>query len=82
MHTYTNPFHSAHYTGSRPEITTTTTPKEYKGFQIFKISDKHFDVVKDGVLVSQMAGPNGAMQAIDKLEANQAITKGAQMVRI
>lgn len=80
MHTYTNPFHRIHYTGSKPVITDSGTPTEYRGHLIFKKSAQHFDVVKDGVLVSQMAGPDGAMQAVDRLAANQATTKGAQMV--
>ena len=64
-HTYRNPFHSANYTGSKPVIETSVKPTEYRGFLIFKIHSQHFDVVKDGVLVSQMAGPNGARQAVD-----------------
>lgn len=68
-HTYSNPFHSANYTGSKPVIATSVKPTEYRGFLIFKIHDQHFDVVKDGVLVSQMAGPNGARSAVDNVIA-------------
>lgn len=65
MHTYTNPFHNPTYTGSQPVITTNTKPTEYKGHLIFKVHSQHYDVVKDGVLLTQRAGPNGARQFID-----------------
>ena len=65
MHTYTNPFHRVHYTASSPVIRTAVQPESYRGHQIFKISAKHYDVVKDGVLVAQRAGPNGARSAVD-----------------
>lgn len=65
MHTYTNPFYSAHYTGSKPVYERDTTPKEYRGFQIFKIHADFYDVVRDGVLVAQMAGPRGAAEFVD-----------------
>lgn len=67
MHTYTNPFYSPHYQGSKPVITTSVKPDEYRGYLIFRIHKEHYDVVKDGVLVSQMAGPNGARMAVDAL---------------
>lgn len=57
MHTYTNPFHRVHYTASSPVIRTAVQPESYRGHQIFKINAKHYDVVKDGVLVAQRAGP-------------------------
>lgn len=66
MHTYTNPFHNKHYTGSKPEILTSVEPKEYAGYLIFKINDQHYDVVKDGVLITQRAGANGARRFIDE----------------
>ncbi len=65
MHAYRNPFHNANYTGSKPVIETGARPKEYRGYQIFKIHDQNYDVVKDGVLVTQRAGPNGARQFVD-----------------
>lgn len=65
MHTYTNPFHSVHYTGSKSVIETQITPQEYKGHLIFKHHAQHFDIVQHGVLISQYAGPNGARQFID-----------------
>lgn len=66
MHTYINAFHHHHYAGSKPVITTDAIPQEHKGYQIFKFNAQHYDIVKDGVLVTQMAGPNGARKAIDQ----------------
>ena len=59
MHTYTNPFHSPQYQGSKPVITTNAAPEEYKGHLIFKIHKAHFDVVQNGALVTQMAALAG-----------------------
>ena len=66
MHTYTNPFHSPQYQGSKPVITTNAAPEEYKGHLIFKINKAHFDVVQNGALVTQMAGLSGARGAVDR----------------
>ena len=66
MHTYTNPFHSQQYQGSKPIITTNAAPEEYKGHLIFKIHKTHFDVVQNGALVTQMAGLSGARAAVDR----------------
>ena len=65
MHTYINPFHNANFTGSKPVIATGVRPVEYGGHLIFKIAPQHYDVVKDGVLVTQRAGPNGARRFVD-----------------
>lgn len=67
MHTYTNPFYRPHYQGSKQVITTSVKPEEYKGLQIFKINAQNYDVVKDGALVAQMAGPNGARNRVDAI---------------
>lgn len=67
MHTYTNPFHRDRYQNSQAVISTNVEPSAYKGFLVFKHSPQHFDIVKDGVLVAQMAGPSGARKAIDKM---------------
>lgn len=67
MHTYRNPFHSANYTGSEPVITTDVTPQEYREHLIFKIHSARYDVVKDGVMVTQAAGPSGARHLVDEL---------------
>ena len=37
MHTYTNPFHSPQYQGSKPVITTNAAPEEYKGAPYLKL---------------------------------------------
>lgn len=66
MHSYTNHFHSANYQGSAPIITTNARPAEYRGHLIFKIHDQHYDVVCEGVLVGQYAGPNGARRFVDR----------------
>ncbi len=63
---YRNPFHNKHYTGSKPVIETDVKPTEYRGFLIFKHSERHFDVERDGVLTIQMAGPNGARGFCDQ----------------
>jgi hypothetical protein len=66
MHTYTNPFHSPQYQGSKQIITTNAAPEEYKGHLIFKIHKAHFDVVQNGALVTQMSGLGGARAAVDR----------------
>ncbi len=69
-HVYRNGFHDpSRYSDSitnAPTIRTTARPQNYRGFQIFKVWKNRYDVVKDGVLVRQMAGPNGARGEIDK----------------
>ena len=77
MHTYTNPFHSPQYQGSKPIITTSAAPEEYKGHLIFKIHKAHFDVVQNGALVTQMAGLNGARGAVDRRQPQAAINQTA-----
>jgi len=67
MHTYINPFHNKHYTGSKPLITTSAKPEERSGHLIFKVADQHYDIVKDGVLFTQMAGRSGAHKFVDRL---------------
>lgn len=66
MHSYTNPFHSANYQGSKPVITTDARPTEYRGHLIFKVHEQHYDVVRDDVLVGQYAGPKGAREFVDR----------------
>lgn len=46
------------------------TPKEYKGHLIYHAISS-YDIVKDGVCISQCAGPNGAQRAIDKIVAGE-----------
>lgn len=70
MTTYKNPWHKLNNRELYgPEYyTTDAKPKEYKGYLIYeRIACHVWDVVKDGVCVTQMAGPIGARNAIDKL---------------
>lgn len=65
---YKNPWHKQRDIYSGPEIfTTEAKPKEYKGYLIYHVKKDQYDVVKDGVCVSQLAGPNGAIRKIDQL---------------
>lgn len=68
--TYKNPWFSpTHYPMYGPEFyRTEAKPKKYKGFLVYKVSTVQWDVVKDGVCVTQMAGPNGAKKWIDSQE--------------
>ena len=69
MTTYKNPWHKPLNPIYGPrEYETNAKPSEYGGFLIYeRISGICFDVVKDGACVTQLAGPNGARRAIDKL---------------
>lgn len=65
---YKNPWHNPRLSHYGPEFyTTDETPEEYRGYLIYNRTPCVWDVVKDGACVTQMAGPNGARQAIDKL---------------
>ena len=74
--TYKNPWHDPKkYPLYGPaEYEADAKPEEYRGYLIYHrvrsgrpISDGAdcFDVVKDGVCLTQCAGPNGARRAID-----------------
>ncbi len=66
--TYRNPWHKPgkpEY--GPPSYATHVAPEEYKGYLIYHRISCVFDVVKDGVCVTQRAGPNGARRAIDEL---------------
>ncbi len=69
--TYINPWYNPEepeYKRIGPRLyTVRSTPKIYRGCLIYRISKEWFDVVKDGVCLTQRAGPNGARQAIDKM---------------
>ena len=46
--------------------------EEYKGHTIYARWDRFalcYDIVKDGICISQMAGPNGAKRKVDELTA-------------
>lgn len=69
MTTYSNPVHKPLKPEYGPAIySTDAKPAEYRGYLIFqRIKGAVWDVVRDGVCVSQMAGPNGARTAVDQL---------------
>ncbi len=67
-HEYKNPWHRRFDNWSGPEVfQTNSEPVEYKGYLIFEKNSVQWDVVKDGVCISQLAGPNGARQKIDQI---------------
>lgn len=64
---YKNPFYSPKIMDSKPVIETDVKPIEYKGYLIYeRIKGGVFDVVKDGICLTMMAGLNGAKRAIDQ----------------
>lgn len=69
MATYRNPWHKPADNRYGPaSYETSATPADYGDHLIYeRIKDHVWDVVKDGVCVTQMAGPNGARRAIDAL---------------
>jgi hypothetical protein len=79
---YKNPWHKANTTDYGPEYyTTTVKPIEHAGHLIYQRIEGHvWDVVKDGVCINQMAGPNGAKQAAEQASAAaQAKSSGPSM---
>lgn len=68
--TYKNPWHKpARGNDYGPEYyVTDARPTEYRDHLIYqRIPGAVWDVVKDGVCLTQMAGPNGAKQAVDQI---------------
>ena len=82
IHTYKNQWHRPSKPMYGPtEYNCESDPVEYRGYLIFhrinstasiKSGGHVFDIVRDGVCLSQMAGPNGARRKID------LIIKGVQ----
>jgi hypothetical protein len=71
MAKYKNPFYSPKIMDSRPVIETDAKPLEHNGYLIYeRIKGVCFDIVKNGVCVSMMAGLNGAKKAIDQKKIN------------
>ena len=69
--TYKNPWWKPDNRGFGPPFYTAypgDVGKPYRGFLIFH-RGACYDVVKDGVCVTQMAGPSGAKRAIDSILA-------------
>lgn len=73
--TYKNPVHKPGKPEYGPsEYSTNVEPDEYLGYLIYNRTAAVWDVVKDGVCVTQMAGPNGARRAVDRLLAIPSTT--------
>ncbi|SDF83107.1 hypothetical protein [Thalassobaculum litoreum] len=73
MANYRNPFHKPHDSSYGPAIyETDATPEEYGGYLIYRRLPNCWDVVKDGVCITQRAGPNGARRAIDERNTAQS----------
>lgn len=72
-HRYKNPWYKPGKPEYGPKVyERETEPTEYlDGYLIYRIHEHHYDVVKDGVCITQRAGPRGARQAIE-----QIISKG------
>ena len=73
MATYRNPWHKP----GKPEygpafFTCRNEPRPYRGYLIFRQHERHFDVVRDGVCVSQRAGARGARWIVDLICDNPA----------
>lgn len=78
--TYANPWHKP----GKPEYgpatyATDATPTEYGGHLIYRRLPDCYDVVKNGVCVTQMAGPNGARGAINIINATENADLFAQV---
>lgn len=68
MTKYKNPWHRLDKREYGPAFyETDATPTEYRGYLIYHRTMAVWDVVKDGVCVTQLAGPTGAKRAIDDL---------------
>ncbi|CAD1792709.1 hypothetical protein AE929_09600 [Xanthomonas arboricola] len=70
--TYLNPWHGKVALSSEctPTFTTDSKPKQHRGFLIYQRVPGSFEVVKDGVCLTQRAGLHGALWAIDNLIDN------------
>ncbi len=75
MHSYQNPWHNPIKPEYGPAFYSTgAKPEPYMGYLIFqRIERVVWDVVKDGVCVTQRAGINGAKRFIE--EAVQALAE-------
>lgn len=68
MATYKNPWWSPNSLSPR-YYETDVAPVEYRGYLIYRRLKDCFDVVKDGMCVSQFAGINGAKRRVDNIVA-------------
>lgn len=70
---YGNPWHKPGRPEYGPEFyQTDANPSEYRGYLIYHRTMSVWDVVDNGVCVTQRAGINGARSAIDKIHINAA----------
>lgn len=67
---YANPWHDPSASKYGPaEYETDVTPMEYRGYLIYeRIPGQCWDVVLDGVCMTQRAGLRGAKQYVDNIE--------------
>lgn len=76
MNTYRNPWHRSegrHHADYGPEFySTDAKPTEYRGFQIFCRHKGLWELVKDGVCLTQRAGKNGPRNLVDALYGDTA----------
>lgn len=69
--TYRNPWHKrGPHSDSEPTFTANAAPIEYRGFLIYQRIPRSYEVVKDGVCLTQRAELSGAKWAIDNLLNN------------
>lgn len=76
MQKYKNPWHNPRLIHTGPQFYEphpSSPTFEYCGHQVIERIPRVWDVVKDGVCVTQRAGKNGAKQAIDAIMAPQEI---------
>lgn len=67
-YTYRNPWHRPDKPHYGPEFySTDAKPVEYRGFQIFQRVKGTWELVKDGVCLTQRAGRNGPRYLADAL---------------
>lgn len=70
-HRYQNPWHNPHCTDYGPAFyETDKEPVEYRGFQIFQRIPGAWELVKDGVCLTQRAGKDGPRALADALMGN------------
>ena len=68
--TYANPWHKPGKPEYGPAVyETDAKPVEYGDHLIYRRRPDCWDVVKGGACVTQMAGPNGARRAIDRINS-------------
>lgn len=69
--TYKNPWHDGTQNYGPAFYTTNVTPTEYKGFKIYNVWERRFDLVKSDVCAGQYAGLSGAKNLADILSGRK-----------